>query len=294
MGAAAVLMPGDRVADHVIVQRVGEGAMGVVYETRNPAGETVALKLLRPEKAADPIAVRAFLDEAAATGSVRQSNVVKVLGHGEADGFHYIVMEFVDGPPLHRLLEEKGRVHWREAAKTIIQVARALEAAHAQGLLHRDVKPENILLYRDGRARLTDFGIVKDISSIKGYLLKGKRVGTAIYASPEQCLGKRLSPATDMYSLGATYYRMVCGRPPFAGETPSRVMVMHVRERPIPPDEIAPEVSKSASKLITKMLAKKQSDRVPSMTRLIEDLICLVKGRLPIAAKPRVRKPRRR
>ena len=284
--------PGDSVLGHEILRVAGEGAMGVVYEARDQEGNIVALKLLKPDKAADPQAVKAFEDEAVATDAVKQKNVVAVLGHGAADGYHYIRMEFVDGPPLDRLIEFQGRIPWREAAKTIIQVARALAQAHVQGFVHRDVKPDNILLYKDGRARLTDFGIVKDISSLKGYLLPGKKVGTAAYASPEQCLGKRLGPGTDMYSLGATFYHMVCGRPPFAAETASKVMVGHVKEKLVPPVERIPDIPKPVSNIIEKMLAKRVGDRPEKMELLIDDLIRLVKGQVAITRKPSLRSRR--
>jgi serine/threonine-protein kinase len=284
--------PGEVVANHELVRVVGEGAMGVVFEAIAPDGSTVAIKLLKPEKAREPEAVAEFENEAKATGAVIHRNVVDVLGWGLEDGYHFIRMEFVDGPPLHRLLDEVGRIPWREASKTVIQVARALQCAHDRGLIHRDVKPDNILLYRDGRARLTDFGIVKDISSLKGFLLPAKRVGTALYASPEQCQGKRLTPATDQYSLGATFFRMVCGRPPFIAETASKVMVKHVKEPPPSPANYVEDLPKPLSNVIEKMLAKKVTDRYPEMERLIEDLILLVKGKVVIVPTRKGRRHR--
>jgi serine/threonine-protein kinase len=280
--------PGDIIADRMIMRFTGEGAMGIVFEVRDEADRSTALKILKPEKAANPDALREFRDEGEATGAVDHENVVTVLRQGESDGWHYIEMEYVDGPPLHRLLKERGALPWREATEIVVQVARALGAAHDLGFVHRDVKPDNVLLYRDGRARLTDFGIVKDISSLKGFLLKGRKVGTALYASPEQCLDKRLDAATDMYSLGATFYHMVCGRPPFKGDSPNVVMNKHVKAPLLPPCELDPEIPKALSNAIEKMLAKKQTDRYPAMARLIEDLEMILGGKVAIGGGPHV------
>jgi serine/threonine-protein kinase len=281
--------PGDIIADRMIMRFVGEGAMGVVFEVRDEKDASTALKLLKPEKAENPESLREFVNEAEATGSVDHENVVTVLRRGEDRGWHFIEMEFVDGPPLHRLLGERGALPWQQATEIALDLARALGAAHDMGLVHRDVKPDNVLLTKEGRARLTDFGIVKDISSLKGYLLKGRKVGTALYASPEQCLDKRLDAATDMYSLGATVYHMVCGRPPFSGSSPSAVMNKHVKAALIPPVKRVPDLPKSLSNAIEKMMAKKQTDRYPSMARLAEDLEMILSGKVAIAAGgPRV------
>ncbi|MHC4473110.1 MAG: serine/threonine-protein kinase [Planctomycetota bacterium] len=280
---------GDTVAGHVIVRCVGEGAMGVVYESVGPDGKIVALKLLKPEKSAHEEILNDFRNEAEATGSVDHENVVTVLGQDHEDGFHYICMEYVDGPPLHEVLRTQKQLPWRDAIEIVIQVAEGLGRAHEKGLVHRDVKPDNVLLYRDGRARLTDFGIVKDISSLKGFLLKGRKVGTAVYASPEQCLGKRLDPATDMYSLGATLYHMICGRFPFTGDSPQAIMNKHVKAPLIPPSSLVPEIPKSLSNAIEKMMAKRQTDRYSSMRRLVEDLEFIIQGKVAIGeGRPRV------
>jgi len=275
------------IAGRTLVRPVGEGAMGVVYEARLPDGKTTALKILKPDRAEDERAVIEFKSEAEATGTVTHEYVVTVHGTGVDDGYHWIEMEFVDGPTLARLLAEKGPMPWRWAAKIVVQVAQGLGRAHKLGLIHRDVKPDNILLYRDGRARLTDFGIVKDIGSLKGYLLKGRRVGTAAYASPEQCLDKRLSTATDMYSLGATWFHMVCGRAPFLGDTRSSVMKQHVQKPPPSPSDLVDDIPKPVSNTIERMLAKKQADRVPDMDTLLDDLMMILRGKVAIAQAER-------
>ncbi len=274
---------GDVLVNHTVLRIAGEGGMGVVYEVRDRLERSFALKVLRPEKATDPALVREFKDEAVSTGAVDHENVVTVLGQGEENGRHFILMEFVDGPPLDELLAARGKLPPLTAIEIVVQVAKALRCAHAKGLIHRDVKPENILLHQDLRARLTDFGIVKDISSLKGYLVKGRRVGTAAYASPEQCLDKRLDAQTDMYSLGATFYRMVTGRPPFQGENRSKIMKMHVQLTPKSPIALVPDLPKPLSNLIEKMLAKKRTDRPESMDRLIEDLLKIHSGKVAIA-----------
>jgi serine/threonine-protein kinase len=283
------LEPGTPVAGLEIVRLVGEGSMGRVYEAMGPDGERFALKLLKPGKAEDPANIQDFHNEAEATGSVVHENVVRHHGYGFTDGHHYILMEFVDGPTLHRLLVKRKRLPWRQAVSIAIQVARGLGAAHTRGLVHRDVKPENVLLFRDGRVRLTDFGIVKDISSLKGFLLRGDQVGTAAYASPEQIEGKRLDASTDMYSLGATLYHMICGREPFKGRSPREIMKKALEEPIVPPCGIVADVPKVLSNTVLKMMAKRQTDRHPSTDRLIKDLEMILEGKVAIAdAGPRV------
>jgi eukaryotic-like serine/threonine-protein kinase len=280
---------GEIIAGYSVLKKVGEGNRGVVYQARDARGETVALKVLKPDCARDADLVREFLDEAAATDRIDHEGVVKVLGDGAEDGRHHLLMEFVDGPPLDRVLTERGRISWRTATRIMIGLANGLAAAHAKGLIHRDVKPANILLMRDGSPKIVDFGIVKDIGTLKGFLVNGRRVGTAAYASPEQCLGKRLSESTDMYSLGATFYHMVCGRPPFEGKSTTEVMKKHVRALPVPPADLIRTLPKGLSKAIEKMLAKKQTDRFESMEKLASDLEMILEGKVAISAgKPRV------
>lgn len=257
--------------------------MGVVYEARRTTGGSVAIKILKPEKLSDESAVTDFRNEAETTAVVDHECVVDILGRGREGDREYIVMEFVDGPPLDRLLEPGKRVRWQTATKVVKQVARALGHAHGLGLIHRDVKPGNILLYRDGRARVTDFGIVKDISTLKGYLLNGKQVGTSLYASPEQVLGKRLGPGTDMYSLGVTFYQMVCGRTPFTGKTQQEILAKHVKARLHSPLKFAPDLPKALSNAIEKMLAKKVADRPESMDELVANLDLILDGKVAIA-----------
>lgn len=278
--------PGAEIAGHRLVRQVGEGGMGVVFEAEDRSGLHVAMKLLRPKLALDESAVLNFRNEAEATGAVDHENVVTILGQGEADGFHYIVMEFVDGPPLHHHIRDR-KLPWKDATEIAVQVARALGCAHGMGLIHRDVKPENVLLFEDRRARLTDFGIVKDISSLRGFLLKGQQVGTAAYASPEQCQGKRLSAATDMYSLGATLYRMVCGRHVFTGDSHNVVMNKHVKAKPIPPIQLERDLPKPLSHAIERMLAKSPTERFPTMERLVDDLVPIIEGRIAMPGATR-------
>jgi serine/threonine-protein kinase len=285
MTTSTLPAPGDRIAEYTVERRVGEGGMGVVYLARSPGGRPMALKVLRPEKLDDPGIVAAFHREGDATASVDHEAVVQVLGAGSVSGRHYILMEYVDGPPLDRLLEARGRLPWKFAVKVAIQIAEALAAAHERGLLHRDVKPGNVLLYRDGRARLTDFGIVKDIRSLKGFLVTGRAVGTAAYASPEQCLGKRLGPATDIYSLGATLYEMVCGRPPFRGSSRSDVMKKHVKAPARPPHEVVDGLPRALSNAIVKMLEKSPLSRPETAAGVAADLTTILEGRVPMGAR---------
>jgi serine/threonine-protein kinase len=285
--------PGDTIAGYRLLEQVGEGGMGVVFRARNGSTRSHAVKVLKPERAADESAVDAFRQEARATAAARHESVVAVTECGLEDGVHYLVMEFVDGPPLDRLLADRGRLPWKAAVRIAIQVARALGHAHDLGFLHRDVKPGNVLLFRDGRVRLSDFGIVKDIRSLKGFLLTGRKVGTAAYASPEQVRGRRLGPATDVYSLGATLYHMVAGRPPFTGDA-RQVAAKQVRADPTPVEEIVPDVPRALSRQIGKMLAKRPTDRIPSMEVVVANLRTILAGRVILGpVSPRSSRRRR-
>jgi len=291
MEPAPLPAPGDVVAGHTLLRKAGEGGAGIVYKARNGACGFRAVKLLRPEKADRPEEVEAFRQEARATSAARHESVVEVHACGVEDGVHYLVMEFVDGPPLDRLLHARGRLPWRVAAGIAIAAARALGHAHGLGFLHRDVKPGNVLLYRDGRPRLIDFGIVKEVRTARDFLRKGRKVGTPAYASPEQCLGKRLTPATDVYSLGATLYHMVCGRPPFAGGGGRAVAARHVMEEPAPATRLVPDVPKSLSNLLARMLAKRPTERPRAMSDVARDLRAILRGQVVLGLEERKADP---
>jgi len=282
MSEAKLPETGDKVAEHEILRRVGEGARGVVFSAKNPEGRFRAVKILKPEFGKDEAAIGEFREEARATASVRHPSVVSMYECGLDHGIHYLVMEFVDGPPLDRLLEERKRLTWKTSVRIGIQVAEALAHAHELGFLHRDVKPANILLYSDGTARVTDFGIVKDISTLRGFLVNGRQVGTALYASPEQCTGKRLTPATDIYSLGATLYHMICGRPPFLADDPKMLLAKHVKTHPIPPGKLLPDIPKPLANTLLRCLAKSPVARYPSMENLATTMRMVLEGRVAI------------
>jgi len=267
-----------------LLRVVGEGARGVVYEADDPAFDrSVAIKVLRPNLMEDERAVEEFKSEAEATAQVQHENVVTILMRGEQDGYLYTIMEFVDGPDLEERLKSGETIPWREAVDIAIQVGRALREAHALNLLHRDVKPGNVLLYKNGRARLTDFGIAKDISSLKGFLVTGRAVGTAAYASPEQCLGKRLMPATDVYSLGATLYHMLAGDFPFPGPGNKEFMHGHVKTPLVPPIERRPDIPRPLSNAVARMMSKSPLARYETMERALADLEQIAVGRKPLA-----------
>ncbi len=266
-----------------LLRVAGEGARGVVYEADDPAFDrSVAVKVLRPKFDDDPEAMEEFQNEAEATAQVQHENVVSILLRGEQDGYRYYIMEFVDGDDVEDRLKSGEPLPWRESVDIALQVGRALLEAHTLGLLHRDVKPGNILLYKNGRARLTDFGIVKDISSLKGFLVTGRSVGTAAYASPEQCLGKRLLPATDIYSLGATLYHMLTGHFPFPGSTNQEFMRGHVKTPLVPLIEVREDIPRPLSNAVSRMMAKSPLARYESMDRALADLEQIAAGKKPL------------
>jgi eukaryotic-like serine/threonine-protein kinase len=275
--------PGYEVGRYRLLRLVGEGARGAVFEADDPAFDrSVAIKILKPELQSQADIVQAFKDEAESTARVQNENVVSILASGEHDGLLYYVMEYVDGPDLDIRLRGEKRLPWKEAVSIAVQVGRGLKEAHALGLLHRDVKPDNILVYANGSARLTDFGIVKDISSLRGFLVHGRSVGTAAYASPEQCLGKRLMPCTDVYSLGATLYRIVTGRFPFPGHTNKEFMAGHVKGKLTPPIDVLPEIPRPLSNAILKMMARSPLDRYETIDEAIAVLEMIGQGKKPL------------
>ncbi len=279
--------PGAVLGPYALFGVLGEGGAAVVYDALDPAGRPVALKVLRPEHAADPVRLAEFRAEAALTAAARHENVVAVLDAGTAHGLSYIALENLGGRGVTDILEYGRGLPWRRAARIVAEICSALRRAHERGIVHCDVKPENLLLRPDGRACLSDFGIARRLGSGGEPAVPPRSAGTAAYASPEQCLGKPLGPATDMYSLGATFYALLTGRPPFGGRSRSEVVRRNVREAPPPLAVLRPDLPPALVRLVERMMAKRPADRVPDMRRLAAHLRTLLAGKaegaLPLA-----------
>jgi serine/threonine-protein kinase len=275
-----------RLAGRYSVERsVGHGGMAQVYEgTDTVLGRTVAIKVLAPQYARDDAFVARFRREAQAAAKLNHPGVVSVYDTGSDDGVHYIVMEYVAGRTLAQVLEQEGRLQPERAAEIAAQVAHALSFAHAAGIIHRDVKPANIMLAPSGGVKVMDFGIARALSS-QTLTQTATVLGTASYLSPQQAQGEAVDARSDIYSLGVVLYEMLTGRPPFTGDTPVAVAYKHVRENPRLPSELVPEVSPELDAVVMKALAKNPANRYATASEMAEDLERALRGE-PVLATP--------
>lgn len=261
-----------------IVRLLGRGGMAVVFEAQNLSlGKVVALKVLLPEFSSSDTYLARFNREARIAAKLTHPNTVQVFGAGEEDGIHYLVMEYIEGETLSEAIKVRGRVPEAEALTIIAQVAGALEEAADMGIVHRDIKPGNVLISKWGVPRLSDFGIAKEFTDIRDPRIQLSLtmgvVGTPTYMSPEQARGARqIDFRSDIYSLGATLYHLVVGDVPFFADTPQETMVRVVSESPRPPRSLRPELSEGAAAVICKMMAKRADDRYESYEALAQDL----------------------
>ncbi len=241
---------------------LGEGSMGAVFEARDAEGRPVAIKLLKLTLERHDEDRARFLREAVTARSLVHPNVVRVLEHGDASGVLYMVMELVNGRTLRQRIESEGPLPIDLAVGATRQVARALEHARTAGIVHRDVKPGNVMVGEDGTAKLLDFGLAKSLDE-KGNLTATNQVlGTLAYSSPEQLLGSaRVDHRSDVYSLGATLYHALAGAPPFRARTNAEYGLMILREVPRPIEELRPEIPPRVAELVARCLAKAPEDR---------------------------------
>jgi len=265
-------LTGKRLGKYVILEQIATGGMAVLYKARDTSlNRHVALKVLLSSLAVDSSMVARFHREAEATAKLSHPNIVPVYDVGEEEGVHYIAMEYVEGESLSEIIVREAPLAPERALGIVEQVAHGLAAAHEADLIHRDIKPGNILIDRKGRARLTDFGLVQ-IS--EGTRITDARtlLGTAQYMSPEQCCGARLDPRSDIFSLGIVLYRMLSGKLPFTGETPVSITYQIVEEETVPIRKLQPDIPPEIDKIVRKMMAKKVEDRYQSADELLEDI----------------------
>ncbi len=275
-----------------LIRKLGEGGMGAVYLARQLSMDReVALKILRRSLARNSSFVERFVREARLAGRLDHENIVRALDVGQSGDYHFLAMEYVEGRNLSVVLREKGQLEEREALEVTLQVARALEYAHSREVIHRDVKPENVLLTPEGTAKLTDMGLAKQTGAESHLTQTGSMVGTPHYVSPEQARGDPdVDIRGDIYSLGATLYRLVTGQTPFQGSTAAVVMTKHLTEEPAPPREINANVSLSTSRVIYKAMAKNRESRYQVPSEMISDIKAVLAGRMPriAMARPKV------
>jgi serine/threonine-protein kinase len=270
-----------RIPGYELIKEVGKGAMAKVYRARqNSLDRIVAIKILPRKSNENRDFVERFYKEGKAAAKLSHNNIVQAIDVGESpDGLHYFVMEFVEGKTLYDLMApppagEGKSFSEAEALDIGIQMADALAHAHERGLIHRDVKPKNIILTPQGIAKLTDLGLARQTDDKRAAEMEaGKAYGTPYYISPEQIRGDvDIDFRADIYSLGATLYHVVTGRPPFEGETPAAVMHQHLKQPLIPADHVNTALSAGVGEIIDVAMAKRREDRYQSTEQMLEDL----------------------
>ena len=253
-----------------IISRIGSGGMADVYKAKDhKLNRLVAVKVMKAEFSEDKSFIAKFRKEAQAAAGLAHPNVVNVYDVGEDNGIYYIVMELVQGITLKDYITRKGKLTVREATSIAIQVSLGLEAAHRSNIIHRDVKPQNIIISIDGKVKLSDFGIARAASS---NTISSNVMGSVHYSSPEQVRGGYSDSKSDIYSLGITMYEMVTGRVPFDGDTTVAIAIKHLQEEIESPRKYVPDLPYSLEQIILKCTQKSVDRRYNSMTELIEDL----------------------
>ena len=255
-------------------RRLARGGMADVFLARDRLlDRPVAIKVLFPDLAADTAFVQRFRREAQAAANLNHPNIVSIFDWGQQDDTYFIVMEFIDGRSLADLIRTQGVLDADRAAEIAGDVAAALGAAHRSGVIHRDVKPGNVLITSDGQVKVADFGIATVLSDTNTDLTRaGTVMGTATYFSPEQAQGRSVDARSDLYSLGAVLFEMVVGRPPFKGDTPLAVAIKHVQEQPPSPRAMGANMAESLEAITLKLLAKNPDNRYPTADDLRADL----------------------
>src|SRR5438132_815550 len=273
--------PGDLIADrYELEELLGSGGMSTVFRARDSQlGRRVAIKILHERYADDPAYLERFRREARAVAKLSHPNIVTVIDRGDDDGRQYIVFEHVEGENLKEFVQRTGRLPVRRALELTLAVADGLAFAHEQGLVHRDVKPQNVLLSREGDVKVTDFGIARSLDVEHGVTQTGTVLGTGEYLAPEQASGRPVSPATDVYSLGVVLWELLAGDVPFSGENFVAVALRHVNEPPPSLRERRPDVSSRIAAAVDRALAKDPARRFPSMAALARELrACLAEA----------------
>ncbi len=267
------LEPGSMLGErYEILQLLGQGGMGAVYKARDIELErTVALKLIRSDLASHPEILRRFKQELILAREVTHRNVIRIFDLGQASGVRYITMDYVEGQDLRALLNEKGKFSPEEAVPIFLQIAAALEAAHQAGVVHRDLKPQNVMVDKDGRVYVMDFGVARSLET-PGMTQTGALMGTPEYMSPEQAKGLKVDARSDLFSLGIIFYEMLSGASPFKADTAMATMFKRTRERAVPLAQAGSGVPVFLSDIVSKCLEIDREQRYPSARAIIEDL----------------------
>ncbi len=282
---------GQKIPGYKILGELGAGAMAKVYKAKQLSlNREVAIKILPKKYSQNAQFIERFYAEGRAAAQLNHPNIVQAFDVGNTGDTYFFVMEYVAGRTVHDDIQEHKRYAEKEAVNIIIQVAEALEHAHAKGLIHRDVKPKNVMITREGVVKLADMGLARAVTDLEAAEAeKGKAFGTPYYISPEQIRGEvNIGPPADIYSLGATLYHMVTGSVPYEGKNPSAVMHKHLKGELVPPDHVNPKLSAGISEVIEMMMARSSRKRYHSATDLLVDLRALKKGEQPPIAHKEV------
>jgi serine/threonine-protein kinase len=290
-------MVGEVLSDrYELEELVGSGGMSSVYRAHDRLlDRKVALKILHEQYTADDDYVERFRREARAVATLSHPNIVTVIDRGEHESKQFIVFEYVDGENLKRLIERRGPAPVTTALELAMQVARGLSFAHQQGLVHRDVKPQNVLLNGDGQAKVTDFGIARSLDVKHGMTQTGTVLGTSDYIAPEQAQGQRVDEHTDVYSLGVVLYELLTNEVPFPGENFVAVAMRHINEPPPPIRDKRPDVSPRLEAAVHRAMAKQPGDRFQTMAEFCQELeanLAEAQGTVVAAPLPRARRAR--
>src|SRR4051812_19931875 len=283
----------DVLVDRYEVGRVlGAGGMAEVFEGRDRLlARRVAIKVLQAQFARDPSFLIRFKREAQAAASLSHPNIVAVYDTGSENGTHFIVMEYVDGRTLKEVIRAEGRLYPERAAEICQDVCNGLVAAHARGIIHRDIKPGNVMLTPDGAVKVMDFGIARAVAATTSTVTATAAVmGTAQYLSPEQARGESVDARSDLYSTGVLFYELLTGRPPFTGDSPVAIAYQHVREDPSPPSKHDSDLPPDLDAVVLKALAKNPDNRYQSAQEMREDLERALSGNR-VLATPVLRDP---
>ena len=281
-----------------ILEVIGTGGMAVVYKARcHRLNRLVAVKILKDDNLEDEDFRRRFHAESQAVAMLSHPNIVSVYDVSTSVMADYIVMELIEGITLKQYMEKKGVLNWKETLHFAMQIAKALEHAHSKGIVHRDIKPHNVMVLKNGSVKVMDFGIARLIS--RGNTLTKEALGSVHYISPEQARGGRIDDRSDLYSLGVVMYEMMAGRPPYDGESPVAIAIQHINGGAALPSVLNPNIPGGLEQIIMKAMAKNVSERYPSATRMLADMdefrkdptILFDYTGLPIDASIRMQKP---
>lgn len=266
-----MIKPGMMISDrYEIIEKVGSGGMADVYKAKcHRLNRFVAIKILKSEFSSDRSFVNKFRGEAQSAAGLSHPNIVNVYDVGDDDGLYYIVMELVEGITLKKFIERKGNLEIKEAIGISIQIAQGMEAAHANHIIHRDIKPQNIIISKEGKVKVTDFGIAKATTS---NTITSNAMGSVHYLSPEQARGGYSDEKSDIYSLGVTMYEMLSGKVPFAGDNNVSVALAHIQGEAVPLHEINPDIPRGVDMIVQKCMQKKPERRYLTASELITDL----------------------